>query len=151
MITGFKNMVRRLLLARVDSPSKVQVQGLGAQALEAERFLPWGFASQPTAGQQALVVFVGGAQSAPVALGESAKSAPALAQGEVKIYAQGGASVHLKADGNVVVQPGAQGKVMLGEQSLNPMQGVVTGECVCAFTGNPHPQASQVVFAKKEA
>ena len=46
----------------------------------------------------------------PCVLGESAKGAPALADGEVKIYAKGGASVHLKANGDVLVKPGSGGQ-----------------------------------------
>ena len=143
-----KNLARRAEISRVDSPGKVQVQALGGQALEAKRFLPYGFASQPSAGTQGVVVFVGA--SAPVVLGESAKSAPTLADGEVKIYAKGGASVHLKANGDVLVKPGSGGRVELGGEGLPRSAGVVTGDCVCAFTGSPHPQASQGVLAKKE-
>ena len=152
MMETLKNLVRRVKLSRSDSPGAVQVQGLGDQALEAARFLPWGFASQPVSGGQALVVFVGGSQSAPVVLGEEVKGAPAsaLASGEVMLYAQGGASVHLKANGNVLVQPGAGGKIEIGGEGLPMTAGVVTGECACAFTGAPHPEASQGVLAKKE-
>ena len=96
-----RNLTRRAKISRVDSPGKVQ--SLGGQALEAARFLPWGFASMPEARKQALVVFVGA--SAPGVLDESTKGAPALAEGEVKIYAKGGASVHLKRDGDVLVKP----------------------------------------------
>ena len=145
-----KNLARRAEISRVDSPGKVQVQALGGQALEAARFQPWGFASQPSAGTQGVVVFVAASQSAPVVLGESAKDAPALADGEVKIYAKGGASVHLKANGDVLVKPGSGGRVELGGEGLPRSAGVVTGDCVCAFTGSPHPQASQAVLAKKE-
>ena len=143
-----KNLARRAEISRVDSPGKVQVHALGGQALEAKRFQPWGFASMPEAGKQVLVVFVGA--SAPGVLGESAKGAPALGDGEVKIYAKGGASVHLKANGDVLVTPGSAGKVELGGEGLPRSAGVVTGDCVCAFTGAPHPQASQGVLAKKE-
>ena len=135
-----KNLARRAEISRVDSPGKVQVQALGGQALEAARFQPWGFASQPSAGTQGVVVFVGA--SAPGVLDESTKGAPALASAEVKIYAKGGASVHLKANGDVLVTPGSGGRVELGGEGLPPTAGVVTGACVCAFTGAPHPQAS---------
>ena len=145
-----RNLTRRGKITRVDSPGKVQVQSLGGQALEAARFLPYGFASQPSAGTQGLVVFVGASQTAPVVLGESAKDALALASAEVKIYAKGGASVHLKANGDVLVKPGSGGRVELGGEGLPRSAGVVTGDCACAFTGAPHPQASQAVLAKKE-
>ena len=102
------------------------------------------------------MVFVGA--SAPVVLGESAKSAPTLADGEVKIYAKGGASVHLKANGDVLVKPGSAGKVELGGEGLPRSAGVVTGDCVCAFTDQPAPpsqlraatQPTAGVLAKKE-
>ena len=151
MFVVLKNLLRRVSLSRVDSAGKVQVQGLGGQPLEAERFLPWGLATRPAAGGKALVVFVGASQSTPVVLGEEVKDTPALATGEVMIYAQGGAQVHLKASGDVLVLPGAGGKVEIGGKALPPIAGIVTGQCVCAFTGSPHPEFSQTVLAKKEA
>ena len=130
-----KNLARRAEISRVDSPGKVQA--LGGQALEGAWFLPWGFASLPEARKQALVVFVGA--SAPGVLGESTKVAPALGAGEVKIYAKGGASVHVKANGDVLVKPGSGGRVELGGEGLPRSAGVVTGDCVCAFTDQPAP------------
>ena len=106
------------------------------QALEAKRFLPYGFASQPSA-KPWLVVFVGAVP--PCVLGESAKGALALASAEVKIYAKGGASVHVKANGDVLVKPGSGGRVELGGEGLPRSAGVVTGDCACAFTGSPTP------------
>ena len=103
------------------------------------------------------MVFVGA--SAPVcAAGENAKGALALASAEVKIYAKGGASVHLKANGDVLVKPGSGGRVELGGEGLPRSAGVVTGDCVCAFTDQPAPpsqpraatQPTAGVLAKKE-
>ena len=61
-------------------------------------------------------------------LGESTKTAPALCAGEVKIYAKGDASVHVKANGDVLVKPGSAGRVELGGEGLPPTAGVVTGD-----------------------
>ena len=113
------------------------MHALGGQALEAARFLPYGFASMPEARKQALVVFVGA--SASGVLDESTKGAPTLADGEVKIYAKGGASTHLKANGDVLVKPGSGGRVELGGEGLPRSAGVVTGDCACAFTDQPTP------------
>ena len=66
--------------------------------------------------------------------------------------------MHVKANGDVLVKPGSAGKVELGGEGLPCSAGVVTGDCVCAFTGAPHPQSpaqprnhtSRGVLAKKE-
>lgn len=40
------------------------------------------------------------------------------------------------------------GKVLMGK-ALLPLDGVVTGQCKCAFTGLPHPDFSSVVRSEK--
>ena len=45
--------------------------------------------------------------------GESAKGTLALASAEIKVYAKSGASVHLKANGDVLVKPGTAGEANL--------------------------------------
>lgn len=65
----------------------------------------------------------------------SAHSLTIKAKGDVQVHAQGKAEVMAK-------------QVELGANQ--PLDGVVTKQCKCAFTGAAHPEASTVVFAKKE-
>ena len=60
-------------------------------------------------------------------------------QGEMTLNVTG--NVRLKADGDIT----ADGSTI----KLNQGDGVVTGACICPFTGNPHADISTLVFAGK--
>lgn len=60
--------------------------------------------------------------------------------GSIEILNNNGSYVLLKPDGKVEVSG--------TEITLNDGAGVVTQECLCSFTGSPHPQASLTVKAK---
>jgi phage baseplate assembly protein gpV len=70
-------------------------------------------------------------------------------------YEPEGKTLSLKAPSSGVIRLEVKGKVELkaDEVSLGDPgeadKGVVTGSCVCAFTGAPHPEFSKVVKAKK--
>lgn len=82
--------------------------------------------------------------------------------GERKIYsydADGNilCEIHLRADGTIksvttgdyIITPDTGKKIGLATDGSNPLQGVVTGECLDPVTGVPFPDKSAVVFAKK--
>jgi len=76
----------------------------------------------------------------------------ALENGEVAIYTHEGSKIHLKNDG--VIEINAAHEVTVNAQSVNLANkqtafGVVTQNCICAYTGGPHPDASQRVKAAK--
>lgn len=76
------------------------------------------------------------------AAGSKVEIAPS---GEIMVH---GAKVTVKGDTLVDVLAPAVG---LGASAAppNPLNGVVTRQCVCMFAGTPHPDASDVVFAAK--
>ena len=66
----------------------------------------------------------------------------------LKLIAVG--SVDINTEGNARVSAGGDVKIDAGGSvKLNDGSGVVTGECVCHFTGGPHGDVSAVVFAGK--
>ena len=69
-----------------------------------------------------------------------------LADGEVALYTDEGDYIHLKRDGVIAVKAGSRVEIDGGTGS--PV-GVVTGACVCVFTGQPHPDVSTNVKASK--
>lgn len=63
-------------------------------------------------------------------------------EGDVHIEASNGARITLKSGGNIEVYAD-------GEVHLNGSGGkVVTTQCLCSYTGGPHPQGSLTVKAK---
>jgi phage baseplate assembly protein V len=64
---------------------------------------PFGIAWRPPIGSRGIAAALGGDRSQLVLVGaaSSAVAAPSLATGELAIYAQGGASVHLRANGSI--------------------------------------------------
>ncbi|MEI8631425.1 hypothetical protein P4S72_03405 [Vibrio sp. PP-XX7] len=52
--------------------------------------------------------------------------------------------------GNVQLKAGGEIKADGSTIKLNQGDGVVTGGCICPFTGNPHADISTVVFAGKK-
>ena len=61
------------------------------------------------------------------------------AEGEVAVYSKFGNKMVMKADGSIEIT--GAGALQIG--------GVVTQDCICAFTGAPHPDASTTVKASK--
>lgn len=71
-----------------------------------------------------------------------------IASDVLKINIAGNASLTVGGDINANI--GGNANVNAAEINLNPSgQGVVTAECICAFTGSPHPDASLTVKASK--
>lgn len=58
-------------------------------------------------------------------------------------------SFNVNADADIIITPGPTNKIGLATDGLNPLHGVVTGECLDPITGLPFPDKSTIVFAKK--
>jgi phage gp45-like len=78
-----------------------------------------------------------------------------LEPGEVALVSDQGDKIHIKQghtieifteNGTVKVNAGT---VILGGNTALPTAGIVTGECVCAYTGAPHADYSSKVKAVK--
>lgn len=80
-------------------------------AARVERFENYGLASYPYPGAGALLVFPQGNPDHPIALvvDDKAKRPQGLVEGEVRVWAAGGAKVSLKPDGTIRIE--APGKV----------------------------------------
>lgn len=62
---------------------------------------------------------------------------------EGAVQVNGKSTVHVKGDGKVTVE----GQTIEMNPKNQAMKGVVTGDCICAFTGNPHLDMSTTVKA----
>lgn len=105
------NLVSRAVVARVDDGTKlqtVQVELLAEETRDGlERFQQYGLTSVPETGAEAVVLFAGGRRDVGyvLAVDDRRYRVTALAPGEVALYSKAGASVVLKADGSVEVNP----------------------------------------------
>lgn len=105
------NMVARAVVNLVDDSTTLQALQLGVLTEETregvERVQNYGFTSVPLAGAEAVVLFVGGRREhgLAVAVDDRRHRLTGLAAGEVAVYSESGASVVLKANGDVEVTP----------------------------------------------
>ncbi len=104
-----------------------------------------GFVSVPMDGDTLLVLRAGDLE---VAIASSSTDRPTAEKGETIVYAAKDTFIRIMPDGTVRIDAK---KIQLGsdDQVTNRLDGVVTMQCVCAFTGAPHPMASSAVFARK--
>ena len=134
-----------------------------------------GFASKPLAGEPALFLQ---AEDLLVAIATESSDRPSVGDGETVLYAskdifikltpggavtiqgKGGAKVtmlpsgEVEMEGKTITLAGDQVSaiadlVALGRDTLTALDGVVTGQCLCSFTGGPHPDVSSTVRAAK--
>lgn len=87
---------------------------------DVEVITPPGFTSRPAAGAEVLVLAVGGNSAHRVALvfDRGTRLVDELAEGEAAMHiGNAGQVVHLKANGDVVITPGAGAKVLLGDDA----------------------------------
>ena len=68
-------------------------------------------------------------------------------RGGLVINAKNG--VYLKAVGSKAKITGEQTLELIGTTSTTTLKGVVQGECICVFTGKPHPMISATVLATR--
>lgn len=142
------NIVRRaVVLAVADGDKKIQVVTLrvgleGENLSTVERVQNFGFTSHPLEGAQAVVLSIGGEHSLPLAIAiDDANYRVVVDKGEVAIYNAFKSVIKLCKDGTIELGDGTPLQAAL--------DGVVTKQCVCAFTGGPHPMASTFIKAKK--
>lgn len=96
------NLVQRAVLHTLDQNQGrvvVQLTGASGEPMEAELSQPFGLSSHPVKGGEAVVLAMGGDSSNSIALlvGDTRYRVD-VAEGEVALYNQSGASVHLKQD-----------------------------------------------------
>lgn len=128
------------------SPQRLQVSALSGERLsDVERFQEYGMETHPVIGSaEAYIACQDGSRDNAVILCVQDKEYRPidLLQGEVCLYTFNDSTlthrITLKADGTIELAGG-----------VTPPTGVVTGSCVCAFTGGPHPDFSTTVKATK--
>lgn len=120
--TRLANTVARAVVQLVDDSTKLQLLQLGVLAEEtvdgAEHHQPYGFASVPLEGAEAVVLFPNGDRSHPLVVSVSdRRHRPTGGQpGQVMVWHPDGAKVTLLAGGNIEVQPGPGGEVLIREE-----------------------------------
>lgn len=104
-----------------------------------------GFISVPMDGDTLLVLR---ADDLEVAIASSSTDRPNAEEGETIVYAAKDTFIRIMPNGAVRIDAKT---IQLGSDDpvTNPLDGIVTQQCVCAFTGAPHPMASSVAFARK--
>ncbi len=155
------NTVARAVVELVNDGVKLQALQVGVLAGEtvdaAEHHQPYGFSSVPLGGAEAVLVFPNGDRGHPLAVAVSDRRyRPTGGEpGEVTMYSHTGAKAVMKANGDIEVTPGPDGKViMAGANAVAgpTSEGVVVGTGIDPFTGqtyNTLQNASSKVFAKK--
>jgi phage baseplate assembly protein V len=144
-------MVRRGVVKLVNDALGLQGLQVSLRAAELrggiERFQEYGFSSVPLPGAEAILVAVGAQPGFLVAIAVDDKSSRPKGglPGEVTLYSKFGQHVLLKADGSVEIS--APNGVRIQGAPILAAKGVVQGDCMCAFTGAPHPQTSLTVKA----
>lgn len=139
------NMVARAVVQLVNDAGGIQIMQLSVLEGETregvERFQEYGFTSAPRAGAEAVVLFVGGRRDhgLVVAVDDRRYRVKGLADGEVALYNDAGARVHLKADGTI--EAGAGGTVNavalanLVASELSALKSAISGAAVVAGDG----------------
>jgi phage baseplate assembly protein V len=143
---------------------------------DVEHIEPYGFTAHPHAGAEHVTLFFGGNRSHGVTImvADRRYRLQGLAEGEVALSDDLGQKIHLTRNGIVIdgagltmtiqniddlnvtaagavnVTAGGKATVTADIIELNgggAVKGVVQKDCICAFTGFPHPQASATVKA----
>jgi phage baseplate assembly protein V len=172
-------MVGRALLLAVTNSGKYQVVKVSVNSGEifddVERMQEYGLDSYPavTSTSEALCVSPNGNRERAIILKiqDREKRPTDLAEGEVALYTDedsgGNHRIHMKngkdidiigaainVNGTTITITGT-GAISINGTTIElaggalPPIGVVTGQCICAFTGNVHPDISTTVTASK--
>lgn len=172
-----KNMIKSGINKGIDDTGKVRravYSWLGRESQRAESFVPFGTFGCPQENTRGIVLLLRSQESNAVVLdgdpenrikkeckpGEFGIGNPLTKSniyfkenGDVVLEIPGGmfqmditGDVDLTATGNVTLNGT---KVGLNTDGLNPLEGVVTGECLDPVTGVPFPDKSLSVFARK--
>jgi phage baseplate assembly protein V len=160
------SMVGKCILSAIDDSGGLQTVDLSFLKDETidniERVQEYGFTSHPPKDSEGVVAFLGGNQQhgVVIATDSSKYRIKPLPEGAVAIYNMNGDFVKLESD-KMTVEVAEEyheaptkvvvnsPKVVLGTSLENPLNGVVTGQCVCSLTGAVHPDVSQKVQAAK--
>lgn len=106
-------MVARAVVRSVNDAPRLQeleLSVMGTRLAKAERFQTYGLTVHPFAGAEAVVVFAQGNPEHPlvVSVDDRRERPTGLVEGDVMLYASGGARVHLKANGDMVLHTDGQ-------------------------------------------
>lgn len=123
LATRVANTVARAVVQLVDDSTKLQLLQVGVLADEtvdgAEHHQPYGLASVPLAGAEAVVVFPGGDRSHPlvVAVSDRRHRPTGGDPGQVTLHNHNGGMVTITADGDIIATPAPGREVLLGSAS----------------------------------
>lgn len=147
-------MVSRAIITVIDDAAKmqrVQVKLLDGEVAELERVQNYGFTSSPPEKSEGVAVFVGGNRDHGVVICVDNR------EYRLKVPEKGSVAMYDKAGNKIVLTPSsgkieinakttvnvlAAGKINLGSETLTALDGVVTGQCQCAYGVPKHPVAS---------
>lgn len=151
-------MVRGLIQSVIWAAGKVRrivASGLPGQIINKREMMQhYGFSSDPPAGCQVVMLKLG---NHIIAIAEDKPgSGPDLnaLNGRSALWSDATHYFIIKKDGSVLLKTDQQvtvdsANVVLGGSAALATAGVVTGECLCAFTGAPHIDKSTKVKAVK--
>jgi len=127
ILSSIKNLINLATMNR-GSDGVYQITTLNDETVDNVRYMqPFGFKGEPPKGSKALAAFRAGKKDAGTILViESDSGAVALSEGEVVVYNNHGASVHLKADGTTEVK-GGDVNIAAGSLKVSGIQ-VVTSQ-----------------------
>lgn len=158
---SIRMMLSRAIVNVINDSTNMQLMQIEVLSKEikddVERVQNYGFTSVPKPGAEAFVGFINGNKDHGIiiAVDDSRVRLKNLEAGEVAVYHESGTYIKLKEDGSIELNSNKDiniiqsGKIQLGGDALTALDGVVTGACLCAFTGAPHPDKSSKVLAAK--
>ncbi|MBI3677399.1 MAG: phage baseplate assembly protein [Proteobacteria bacterium] len=158
----------RAIITRVTN-GKIQradAEGDNREFTNKESWGHYGFASNPLKGSEAIIISAGNWLKSLVVATEDRRYRPALQPGEVCIYTDEGDMIKIKRGRQIEITGGnkvtvttmnlvanctgtatisAAGGITLDGAGNGTTKGIVTADCVCAFTGAPHPHGSATI------
>lgn len=116
-----------------------------------EYFQHYGFTSRPLKDAEGILIKDG--NNIILVASDDRRYRIQVEDGEVALYTDEGDKIHLKRNKEISISSG--GKVVVNAANLiefntgTTPKGVVTGDCICHFTGSPHGDLSAKVTASK--
>jgi phage gp45-like len=116
-----------------------------------EYFQHYGFTSRPLKDAEGILIKDG--NNIILIASDDRRYRIQVEDGEVALYTDEGDKIHLKRNKEINISSG--GKVIVNAANLiefntgTTPKGVVTGDCICHFTGSPHGDVSTKVKASK--
>ncbi len=116
-----------------------------------EYFQHYGFTSRPLKDAEGILIKDG--NNIILIASDDRRYRLQIEDGEVALYTDEGDKIHLKRNKEISISSG--GKVVVNAANLiefntgTTPRGVVTGDCICHFTGSPHADLSTKVTASK--